>query len=234
MNILRTALSLRNVYQSPRDKAILVKGTPQQTFLAEKVIADLARDEPRPAPVRLTPPTSSFLAETGWLFRNEEKARPVLDVKLRSRTTIQLNGTPRELFEEVARIAGLAAIFESGSGSGRAEPFSLTSVDILDALDLLAVQTGQLWQVVDAHTIRVSADTQQERQRLLPIEERIVYPADSAPETVSSTINVLRTVLTLRDVHADERNRIVIRDVAENLTLAERVIEILGVPPVEP
>jgi hypothetical protein len=41
-------------------------------------------------------------------------------------------------------------------------------------------------------------------------------------------------VLTLRDVHADERNRIVIRDVAENLTLAERVIEILGVPPVEP
>jgi hypothetical protein len=229
-NVLRTALSFRGLYVDEKHKAIVMRDTPLRVFLAEKVTADLNKNFGRITAVSLTTDTNSFYSENGWVLGNASKARPKLDLKLRSRTTIRLNATPRKAFEELAELAGLKLAENSVINAAPEIPLNLYNVDILDAIDLLAWQTRYFWQVVDEHTIRVIPDTQQMRRDLEPMIEKTITPADPTQPGATQLLNVLRTVFSLRQIMLDDKNAFVIRDSAENVALVEKLVEILGVP----
>jgi hypothetical protein len=225
-NVLRTSLSLRGMYQDEKHKAIIIRDTPLRVFLAEKIISDLDKRFGQPTSVTLTTETNSIYAESNWILSNAAKARPQLELKLRSRTTIRMDETPRKTFEALAELAGLQ-LAENSSISDTAEvPFNLYNVDILDALDLFAWQTRHFWQVVDDHTIRVIPDSPKMRRDLEPIIEKTIYPAD--PTGVTGLLNVLRTAFQLRQIQLNDKDAFVIRDTTENVAVAERLIEILG------
>jgi type II secretory pathway component GspD/PulD (secretin) len=229
-NVLRTALSFRGLYLDEKHKAIVIRDTPLRVFLAEKVAADLNKNFGKTTAVSLTTDTSSLYSEVGWVLSNAAKARPKLDLKLRSRTTVRLNETPRKAFEVLAELAGLKLADNSIINEAPEIPLNLYNVDILDAMDLLAWQTRYFWQVVDEHTIRVIPDTQQMRRDLEPMIEKTITPADPTQPGATQLLNVLRTAFSLRQVQLDDKNAIVIRDTAENVALVEKLVEILGVP----
>jgi hypothetical protein len=229
INILRTRLALRGIFQDEKHKAIVVKDTPLRVFLAERVIADLNKRFGKTTSVMLTTDTNSLYAESGWVLSNAAKARPLLDLKLRSKTTIRLNETPRKTFEALAEMAGLKLAENSAISDAAEMPLNLYNIDILDALDLFAWQSRYFWQVVDEHTIRVIPDTQQMRRDLEPMVEKTIYPADATQPGVAGLLNVLRVVFALRQIQLNDKNAFVIRDSAENVALTEKLVEILGV-----
>jgi hypothetical protein len=228
MNVLRTSLSLRGIFFEEKHKAIILRDTPLRIFIAEKTIADLVKKFGKTTSVNLSAGNGSLYAESGWFLSNATNARPKLDLKLRSRTTIRLNDTPKAAFAALADLAGLKLSENSVITEGPETPFNLYGVDVLDALDLLGWQTRHFWQVVDEHTIRVIPDTQQMRQELEPMVEKTIYPADLTESRAPGLLNILRTVFNLRGIFVNDKNALVIRDSAENVALTEKLVELLG------
>ena len=226
MNLMRTAFSMRGIYQKDEQKAIIIKDTPLRIFLAEKTIADVTRRFGKPRSITLSSGNSSLYAENGWLLNNAANARAKLDVKLRSRTTIRLNETPQAAFAALVDLAGLKLAENSSIRQEAQIPFNLYNVDILDAMDLFAWQTRHYLQVVDQHTIRVIPDTAQARRDLEPKIEKTIPPSDV--DGAPGLLNVLRTVFSLREVQLNDKNAFVIRDTADNVAMAEKLIELLG------
>jgi hypothetical protein len=228
MNLLRAGFSLRAIYQNEKHKAIVIKDTPLRIFVAEKTAADLTKKLGKTTSTTISIGGASLLAENGWVLSNAANARPQLEVKLRSRTTIRLNDTPKSIFAELADLAGLKLSDNSAIKEEPEIPFNLYSVDILDAIDLFAFQTGHFWQVVDEHTIRVIPDTRQMRQSLEPMIDKTIYPADTSQTGATALLNILRTTFALRQVFLNDKNGIEIHDTAENVTLVEKLVELLG------
>jgi hypothetical protein len=227
MNLLRTGFSLRGIYQNEKHKSIVIKDTPLRVFLAERTIADLNKRFGKSTSVSLSLGSSNLVAEAGWLLNNAANARAKLDVKLRSRTTIRLNETPAAGFAALAELAGLKLAENSAIRQEAEIPFNLYAVDILDAIDLFAWQTRHFVQIVDEHTIRVVPDTTQMRRELEPMIDKTIYPADS--EGAPGLLNVLRTAFSLRQIQLnEEKTGFVIRDTADNVAMAEKLIELLG------
>jgi hypothetical protein len=225
-NALRTSpMASRSVFQDEKRKAILIKDTPLRVFLAEKVVADLNKRHGKTQSVAITIETSSLSARYGWMLGNAAKARPQLDVKLRNKTSVRLKENAKGAFEALTGLAGLQLSADSRFADDVETSFNAINIDILDALDLLGWKTRNIWQVVDQQTIRVLPDTQATRRDLETIEKTIV-PAD--PSDAASLLNILRTIFQLRTVSLNEKNNIVIRDTADNVAIAEKLVEILG------
>jgi hypothetical protein len=231
LNLLRTSLGFRGIFQDDKHKALVIKDTPLRVFLAEKSVEDLNKRLGKPKSVALTTDTSSIYAENGWVLGNASAARPKLEVKLRNKTTVRLNEKPKTAFEALAALAGLQMTFDSRFVDSDAISFAATNVDILDALDLLAWQTRQFWQVVDQHTIRIVPDSQAIRREVEPRISKTIVPAD--PTGSPGLLNILRTVFSLRQINVDEKNNILISDTADNVAIAEKLVEILGKGSVE-
>jgi hypothetical protein len=225
INALRTSLTMRSVFQDEKHKAIIIRDNALKVFLAEKLVADVNKRLGKPKSVLITVETSSLSAENGWMLGNAAKARPQLDVKLRNKTSVRLRENTKGAFESLASLAGLQLTSDSRFADEVETSFNALNIDILDALDLLGWKTRHFWQVVDQHTIRVIPDTQATRRDLQTIEKTIV-PAD--PSDAAALLNVLRTTFQLRFVSLNEKNDIVIRDSADNVAIAEKVMEILG------
>jgi hypothetical protein len=104
--------------------------------------------------------------------------------------------------------------------------FSVDNAGLFDALDQLALQSRSAWNSLDARTILVMDDSQQNRRDYgAQIVKTVYLPASSTPTEIYGILNVLRTALTLRGVYQHETARaIVIRDVPSRVALAERVI----------
>jgi hypothetical protein len=226
LNILRTSMGFRGIFHSEKQKAIIIKDTPLRILLAEKIISDLNKKFGQPTTVAVATETSSLYAENNWVLGNAAEARPQLEVKLRNKTTVRLRETPKRAFEALAGLAGLQVAFDSRFTDSAEFSFNATNVDILDAFDLLAWQTRQFWQVVDQHTIRVIPDSQVARRDLEPMIQKTIVPA--SPADAASLLNILRTTFGLRDAKVDEKNNILVRDTADNVAIAEKLVEVLG------
>jgi general secretion pathway protein D len=105
-------------------------------------------------------------------------------------------------------------------------PVDLNNVTVIEALDLLALQTKTYWAVVNPNTIIVTNDNQQTRQFY---EEQIIktfYLANTlATADLQEILNTLRTLLDLRKVGViNSQNAIVIRDTADKIAMAERIL----------
>ena len=230
LNVLRTAVALRNIYVSAKTNALLVRDTPLRVSVAEKIITDLDEGSVRAPAVTLTTPTSSFLAQNGWVLGSARDSRNKLDVKLRSNTNIRLNDTPRVAYATLADMAGLKISVDSRIADEPAAPLNLNSVDILDALDLLSLQTRHFWQAVDEHTIRVMPSTTAARQEFETREMRVFSVAGGTKEEANELLSVLRTALELREASVDEGGQIVVRDTPDMLALVQTAISTLGNP----
>jgi len=142
---------------------------------------------------------------------------------------LKLTGDLKRAFESIAKISGINVIFDSDLGQKLTTqvPVDLNNVTVIEALDLLALQTKTYWAVVNANTIIVTNDNQQTRQFY---EEQVIktfYLGNTlATADLQEVLNTLRTLLDLRKVGViNSQNAIVIRDTADKIAMAERILQ---------
>ncbi len=143
--------------------------------------------------------------------------------------TLKLTGDLKRAFESIAKISGINVIFDADLGNKLTTqvPVDLNNVTVIEALDLVALQTKTYWAVVNPSTIIVTNDNQQTRQFY---EEQIIktfYLGNSlATADLQEVLNTLRTLLDLRKVGViNAQNAIVIRDTADKIAMAERILQ---------
>jgi len=142
---------------------------------------------------------------------------------------LKLTGDLKRAFESIAKISGINVIFDSDLGQKLTTqvPVDLNNVTVIEALDLLALQTKTYWAVVNTNTIIVTNDNQQTRQFY---EEQVIktfYLGNTlATADLQEVLNTLRTLLDLRKVGViNSQNAIVIRDTADKIAMAERILQ---------
>jgi len=142
---------------------------------------------------------------------------------------LKLTGDLKRAFESIAKISGINVIFDSDLGQKLTTqvPVDLNNVTVIEALDLLALQTKTYWAVVNPNTIIVTNDNQQTRQFY---EEQVIktfYLGNTlATADLQEVLNTLRTLLDLRKVGViNSQNAIVIRDTPDKIAMAERILQ---------
>jgi hypothetical protein len=220
MNVLRTAFSIRGIFQSSVAKTIVIHDTPSRVALVERIIRELARNPQ--AIVSLEVPAPGF-AE-GRVFSNAAVARPQLALANASAISRQLNQDVRASYETLAAIGGIRVMFDSTFNGGVPAPMRLEGVDIPDALDRLSLQTGNYWTVVDRNTVLVAADTAQVRQQYDPQVSRTISLKTLTQGLASDLVNVLRTVLSMRQVEVNGEYSITVKDMPQKVAIAEQII----------
>lgn len=156
-------------------------------------------------------------------------SRESLNPTLTTPITLKLTKDLKTAYETIAKLGGINVIFDQDLGNRLQgpTPVDLTNVTIIEALDLLSLQTKTYWTVVNKNTILVANDNQQTRQLY---EEQVIktfYLGNSLAATdLAETITMLRLLLTLSKVaQITAQNAIVIRDTPAKIAMAEKILQ---------
>jgi general secretion pathway protein D len=99
----------------------------------------------------------------------------------------------------------------------------LKQVTAQDALEILMRASGHFYKVVDAHSIIIAADTPQNRRAY---EDLMIQTFFLSNSEVRDVMTMLRSLVDSRKIAANERlNAIVLRDTADRVKVAEKLIE---------
>ena len=106
-------------------------------------------------------------------------------------------------------------------------PIDLNNVDIFEALDILALQTRSFWKPINKTTILVSPDNQTKRRDYDELVLKTIYLSNSVTSTeITEAITALRTLLNMRYLaQSTSMNAIIVRDTADRIAIAEKIIE---------
>lgn len=155
----------------------------------------------------------------------ERAARATLD----SLVTLQFrDATLRNVFESLAKSAGLNILFDKDVRQDSMVTIFVKDVSVSDTVDLILMQNQLDKRVINANTLVIYPLTaaKQAEYEELTIRSFQVTNAD-----VKYLSQLLKTMLKIREVAADERTEIlVLRDTAERLRLAERLIVVHDMP----
>ena len=156
-------------------------------------------------------------------------ARELLTPASNSPIILKLTGDLKRAYESIGKVSGINVIFDSDLGNRLTQqvPVDYSNVTVIEALDLLALQTKTYWAVVNKNTIIVTNDNQQTRQFY---EEQVIktfYLGNTlATADLQEVLNTLRTLLDLRKVGViNSQNAIVIRDTADKIAMAEKILQ---------
>ena len=158
--------------------------------------------------------------------RTDASAQSQLDAKVTGPIDIRMTQDSKVAFETLGELAGLNVIFDRDFRGTRI-PIELNRVDIYEALDILALQTGSFWKPLNRSTILVSADNQTKHRDYDDLLLKTIYLSNSVTSTeVTEAITALRTLLNMRYLaQSTAMNAIIVRDTADRIAIAEKIIE---------
>jgi general secretion pathway protein D len=227
---LRAEQGLRGLMQDARNEKLLSEG---EALLAQGR-ADLALE--RAAQVLDTNGKNKralMLREASLDARNDQQlaierarlARTILDAPV----TLQFRDAPlRIVFESLSKSTGLNVLMDRDVRQDTRVTVFVRDVTVGDALDLILLQNQLDKRVLNGNTVLVypATATKQAEYEDLVIRSFRVTNAD-----IRYLSNMLKVMLKLREVAADERSGVlVLRDTAERLRLAERLIALHDAP----
>src|SRR5215831_3027412 len=161
------------------------------------------------------------------ITRTDPTVQAQLEPRLTSPVDIHMaSQDSRTAFETLAELAGLNVIFDPDFRGTRI-PIELNKVDIFEALDILALQTRSFWKPVNKTTILVSPDNQTKRRDYDDLILKTFYLSNSVTATeITEAITALRTLLNMRYLaQSTSMNAIIVRDTADRIAIAEKIIE---------
>ena len=159
--------------------------------------------------------------------RTDPSVQSQLEPKITGPIDVHMPGQDsRVVFETLAELAGLNIIFDPDFRGARI-PVDLNGVDIYEALDIVALQTRSFWKVVNKTTILVSPDNQTKRRDYDELVLKTIYLSNSVTSTeITEAITALRTLLNMRYLaQGTAMNAIIIRDTADRIAIAEKIID---------
>ena len=164
---------------------------------------------------------------------DEQTARPAPETALsaayRKLITIEFKNAPLStVFEVISRTSGLNFLFDKDVRGEQRTSLYLKNSTIESAvnLTLLANQLDQ--RVLDANTVLIYPNTQAKQRDYQTLTVKSFYLSNADAKTVAAA---LRTILKTRDIVVDEKlNMVILRDSAEAIRLAEKLVALHDVP----
>lgn len=129
----------------------------------------------------------------------------------------------KKIYQYLAAAAGINVIYDPQLKDDKYS-LDLRGVTFQKALETLMRQAGHFYKVIDERTILVAQDTKQNRQEYEDLVVRTFFLSNGDVKDVS---NMVRSILDLRRMQPiPQLNAIVIRDTADKVAVAERIIEV--------
>ena len=224
---LRTTLSARYLAQSTVANAVVMRDTPARVAAAEKIVGS---SMPLVAGSAVSTMGESIgnghvLTLENGVVKDSAPARSMLAVSGSATVSLDVKDNTRALFERLGHTAGLNVIFDPDFRSLDAFSFKVDNLDVFDAIELLALQTRAFWEPVDSKTILVAPDNQAKRRDFQNVSVKTFYLPNAARTEMVETVTALRTLLNARYLALiTDSNAIVMRDSANKLALAEKIV----------
>src|SRR5213592_499739 len=189
----------------------------QQLAKVNEVLTSRSRKEPEPE-VQF----EQLKEET----RTNPTPQSQLEPKTRGPIDVHMTQDSKIAFETLAELAGFNVIFDPDFRGARIQ-IDLNKVDIFEALDILALQTRSFWKPVNRTTILVSPDNQTKRRDYDELVLKTIYMTNSVTSTeLTEAITTLRTLLNMRYLMSSTTmNAIIVRDTADRVAIAEKIID---------
>jgi len=162
----------------------------------------------------------------------QKEASSKLAQAFRKPISIEFRDVPlRQIFEVLSRDSGLNFVLDKEVRGEQKATLFLRDTTIANALSL-ALMTNQLEQrVLDGSSVLIYPATAQKQREYQVLSVRSFVLANGDAKTVANT---LRNILKLRDIAVDEKqNLIIVRDTAEAIRMAEKLILLHDQPPPE-
>jgi len=158
--------------------------------------------------------------------RTDPRPQSQMQPKITEPITFRMTQDSRVAFETLADLAGFNVIFDRDFRGTRI-PIELNNVDIYQALDILALQTGSFWEPLNKNTILISPDNQTKRREYEQHVLKTVYLSNSVTSTeITEAITAIRTILSMRYIaQSTAMNAIILRDTPDKIAIAERILE---------
>lgn len=186
--------------------------------------------EGRSAPAATQPGTSAEF--TGAIGDREldqaRRAKPPVELKASSeRRDLDLRGDARTLFEQVAEIYRLKAVFDPDYRPGPPIRFRLDDAGYIEALRALEAATASFMIPVTEQTFLVAQDTQPKRAELEPtVSAAIPLPAPVSLQEAQELTRAVQQAMALQRIILDSQRRIVlVRDRVSKVGPAKRLFE---------
>jgi len=150
---------------------------------------------------------------------------PELKPLSREPINLKMTNDSRVVFETVAKLAGLSAIFDPDFISKRIS-VELPNVTLEQALDAVSMESKSFWEPLTTNIIFVAPDTLQKRK---DIEDEVVqtfYISNTLqPQDLTEIVTLLRQTLNIQRIQAiNSQNAIVIRATPDTMAAASKII----------
>jgi len=192
---------------------------PSSPIAAQEVQATLdlingKREQPAP-PASPAKPAETPLAE----------GPPTLIPLSRNLINLKMANDTRIIFETIAKMAGLTAVFDPDFQSKRITT-EINNVTLEQALDIVSLQSKSFWKPVTPSIIFVVNDQTQKRRDYEEQVVRTFYLSNvTQPQDLTEVVTGLRQLLDLKRIQqVNSQNAIIIRDTPDKLLLAEKLI----------
>ncbi len=130
------------------------------------------------------------------------------------------------IYETIGKLAAINVLFDPDYTSRRL-PMKLQKVSLMEALDIVALESRTFWRPVTPNTIFVAQDSQAKRRELEQNVVKTFYLGNvSAATDLQDMVNALRTVLELQRIQqVPSQSAIIIKGTPDQLALATKMID---------
>jgi hypothetical protein len=227
---LRTLLRVRYISGSASSNTILIRATPPEMVMAERIIDDL-KDPDGKLSASVEIPTG---AEAKVILRRRAAHEfSAVDAELQSRgkppISFQTKTTVRASYEELAKAIGIQVVFDKTFQDRSTTPMRLQNVGPADALDFLSLHTGNIWGMVNAGLIIVEPDNDTGQRDFERKTSTVISLKNLTQPRIAELVSALKTLFNFRQVEA-AANGVQINDTEENVALAEKIVPELAKP----
>ena len=129
----------------------------------------------------------------------------------------------KKIYQSLCAAAGINVIFDPQLKDDK-YTLDLRGMSFQKALEVAMRQAGHFYKVLDERTIIVAQDTQQNRREYEDLVIRTFFLSNGDVKDVSAMVRGVLDMRRLQTINA--LNAIVIRDTADKVSVAERLIEI--------
>lgn len=150
---------------------------------------------------------------------------PALKPLSQAPVNLIMTNDSKMIFETVAKLAGLTAVFDPDFTSRRITT-ELNNVTIKQALDIVSLEAKAFWKPVTNNIIFIAPDQAQKRRDYEEEIVRTIYLKNTIlPQDLTEIVNGLRQLLDLRRVSQfNAQNAIIVRDTPDKVMLAEKIV----------
>lgn len=227
---MRAAEGLAALHQEARNTRLLVEGelslSQGKPDAALERAADVLGTSPRNRrALKLKESALDALNEQQLALERARAARRVLE----SPVTLQLrDATLRIAFESISRTTGLNILFDKDVKQDARVSIFVRDVTVLDAVDLILLQNQLEKRMINANTLLIYPAS---AAKQADYEDLVIRTFRATNADVKYLASMLKSMLKLREVSADDRSStIVVRDTAERVRVAERLVAAHDVP----